>query len=228
MIINHEHKFIFIKTKKTAGTSIEIALSKICKEGDIITPIIPEDEIARKKIADISAQNYTIPFSNYRKIDLLKSIYKGERLKFYHHMPAEEIKKYIPQEIWNSYYKFTIDRNPFDKIVSLYYWRGGDKKFNSIYDFLINDGLKGFSSYDIYAINGVVAVDKVYKFEDLVFFTEHLSQKLNLSTKIEMPSYRAKSKSRKKVNYRDILDEKSIDLLKTIFAREIQLLGYEF
>jgi hypothetical protein len=31
MILSHEHKFIFIKTNKTAGPSIEITLSKHCE-----------------------------------------------------------------------------------------------------------------------------------------------------------------------------------------------------
>jgi hypothetical protein len=39
MIISHEHKFIFVKTRKTAGTSIEIALSKFCGPDDVICPI---------------------------------------------------------------------------------------------------------------------------------------------------------------------------------------------
>ncbi len=30
MIISHEHKFIFLKTKKTAGTSVELALTRLC------------------------------------------------------------------------------------------------------------------------------------------------------------------------------------------------------
>ena len=44
MIISHEHKFIFLKTRKTAGTSIELALSQLCGPNDIITPISPNDE----------------------------------------------------------------------------------------------------------------------------------------------------------------------------------------
>ena len=58
MIISHKHQFIFIKTKKTAGTSIEIALSQFCGEKDIITTISEEDEQIRQELNFSSAQNY--------------------------------------------------------------------------------------------------------------------------------------------------------------------------
>jgi len=51
MIISHEHKFIFLKTKKTAGTSIELALSELCGLDDVITPLTTVDE-TRTAIAD--------------------------------------------------------------------------------------------------------------------------------------------------------------------------------
>jgi hypothetical protein len=43
MILSHTRKFIFIKTRKVSGTSMEISLSQFCGEGDIITPISYED-----------------------------------------------------------------------------------------------------------------------------------------------------------------------------------------
>jgi hypothetical protein len=39
MIASRLHNFIFIKTMKTAGTSIEMALSPHCGPDDILTPI---------------------------------------------------------------------------------------------------------------------------------------------------------------------------------------------
>src|SRR5262245_48596163 len=47
MILSLEHKLIFLRTKKTAGTSIELALSELCGPDDIITPLTREDEARR-------------------------------------------------------------------------------------------------------------------------------------------------------------------------------------
>jgi hypothetical protein len=35
MILSHRYRFIFLKTGKTAGTSVEIALSEYCGAEDI-------------------------------------------------------------------------------------------------------------------------------------------------------------------------------------------------
>jgi hypothetical protein len=228
MIISHKHKFIFIKNRKTAGTSIEIALSSICGKHDIITPITKNDERVRKKLGFLSAQNYAYPKYKYRTFKLLKWMYRKMEDGYYNHMSAKEIKALVSEDVWNSYYKFSFDRNPYDKMVSLYFWRKGDEKYESFYDFLTNGGLRGFFSYDAYAIDNVVAVDNVYKYEEMDFFLKDLSERLDLAKTLELPTYRAKSKSRKIEGYREILDDKSVEEIKTLFAREIKLLGYDY
>lgn len=228
MIISHKHKFIFIKTKKTAGTSMEIALSKICGDDDIITSIGPVDEKVRRAYAQRSAQNDRIPFDKLDRVEVLDNLCKGKIPRFKNHMPCRTIKKLVSREIWDTYYKFTIERNPFDKIVSLYYWKGGDKEFNSIYEFLIGGGLSRFESYDMYAINGIVAVDKVYKYENIPTICNDISKKLKLREPLSLPKYKAKSHTRKIRDYKMVLDKESIELIKIIFAREIKLLNYKF
>jgi hypothetical protein len=41
MVISHKFRFIFVKTQKTAGTSIETYLSQVCDSFDILTPLYP-------------------------------------------------------------------------------------------------------------------------------------------------------------------------------------------
>ena len=44
MIVLHKQELIFLKTRKVAGTSFEIALSSFADETSIVTPISPEHE----------------------------------------------------------------------------------------------------------------------------------------------------------------------------------------
>ena len=41
--------------------------------------------------------------------------------KFYSHIP-KNVKQMINKNIWDSYYKFTVIRDPVDQIISYYYW----------------------------------------------------------------------------------------------------------
>jgi hypothetical protein len=107
VIINHKYKFIFIKSFKTAGTSLEIALSKFCSGKDIITSIVSKDENLRKKLKYTGPQNNT-------GLD--------------EHMSASEIKSKLKSDIFENYFKFVVVRNPFDQILSAFYWHNESKK----------------------------------------------------------------------------------------------------
>lgn len=117
MIINHEKKIIFIKTKKTAGTSLEIALSKYCGANCVIAPIAPVDEKKREALGYRTAQNFSDtywPSENARSVG-----------RFTAHTRATVIKQIIPKMIWEVYKKITVVRNPFDVAISRYFWEGG-------------------------------------------------------------------------------------------------------
>jgi len=230
MIISHKHKFIFLKTSKTAGTSIEIALSRICGEDDIITPISPEDEKIRKDLGCVEAQNYLAPIRNYRLRDVIELLIKGKRKKrFFNHITARAVQEQIGEQIWNSYFKFCFERNPWDRIVSQYYWRYKSEPRPSISEFLnsnipLNLKRKGF---EVYTINGEIVVDKVCRFENINEELEEIRKQLDIAEKLNLPHAKAQFRKDKR-RYTDILDVKQKESVAELFSDEIRLFGYKF
>jgi len=115
MLISHRKQFIFFKTEKTAGTSVEVYFEKYCFPQGNYEYEEPRDEYINEETGIIGPRG-------------------GDGRKFNSHMPASEVKKIVPMSIWNSYYKFTIIRNPFDKIVSYFYHLLKIFRDNSFYD----------------------------------------------------------------------------------------------
>lgn len=159
MIICHEQRILFVKTKKTAGTSFEIALSKFCGESCIVTPITPADEAVRKQLGFRTAQN----FNNYSwKLDGLQT-----NAKFYNHMPAPEVKRLIPPRVWNEYKKVTIVRNPYDYAISRYFWEGGERLGLSFLDYLRRFPAHLRENSTIAPLEGDARLDFYLRYEDL-------------------------------------------------------------
>ena len=230
MIISHKYKFIFLKTNKTAGTSIEIALSGVCGDDDIISPISPEDEKTRSDLGYPGPQHHLASAREYGIVDVAKLLVKGRKKnRFYNHMSASEVKALIPVDTWNNYYKFCFERNPWDRVISLYYWRCKKEPRPSIAEFIDSGALKRLKrkGLELYSIDGQIAVDKVCRFENIATELESIRTQLGITEKLELP--RAKSRFRKdKRSYRDILDEEQRTSIASMFSDEIKLMGYEF
>ena len=203
MIISHKHKFIFIKTKKTAGTSLEIALSKYCGPDDIITPISEEDEILRSQLQYRGPQNYNL-----------------DDFSYYSHISAKQIKEHIDEDIWNSYYKFCFERNIYEKIISFYYWEYKDEPRPSMMEFLASGSVDRLfiGSQANYKIDGEVVVDDIYQFEKLEASFSEILHKLSIDDTVTLPQ--AKTKYRKdKSSYQDILSPLEIQTIDTLLLR---------
>ena len=61
VIVSHEHGFVFMKTRKTAGTSVEIALSRVCGEDDVITPVTETTRCSAGAKGGRGPQHYESP-----------------------------------------------------------------------------------------------------------------------------------------------------------------------
>jgi hypothetical protein len=130
MIISHDHRLIFLKPQKVAGTSFEIALSRYLGPHDIVTPVVPEDEAVRRKAGYREAQNYTFTpraLLQQRKYKEIAKALLRRRMprKYFHHIPASAVKRRVGEAVWNGYLKVSIVRNPWDIVVSKFYWDQG-------------------------------------------------------------------------------------------------------
>lgn len=232
MIVSHKHRFIFIKTKKTAGTSLEIALSRFAGDKDIVTPILPsEDEKIRREVGGVGPQHYLRPMTRYTPVDWLRLLVKRKRAAlFYNHIPARVACKRLPDEVWQNYFKFCVERNPWDKVVSAYYGQVKRGASYTLTEFIHSPRLEQFAragGFDLYAIGGQIAMDKVYRYEALPEAMEDLAARLSLPEPLTLS--RAKGQSRPSdTDYHALMGEAERRRIEQVFAREIAHFGYTF
>lgn len=121
MILSYHNLFVFIKGLKVAGTSIEIALSSICREDDIISPITQRDEFQRVS-QGYGCRNFGVTFECEFKYHqaILNKHFNVEIPKaiFYDHMPYSEVEARIGHSI-DDFCFVCAERSPYYKILSL-------------------------------------------------------------------------------------------------------------
>lgn len=202
MIISHKYKFIFIKNGKTAGTSIEVFLSRICAPSDIVTPIYPPVE----------------------------PHFPRNHEGFYNRMTSAEIRTRIGEKTWRDYFKFCVERNPWDKAISYYYmakFRAGGNlsldEFLSGQEFPIN-----FPRYTEPDDNSRIIVDRVLGFDNLMGGLGEVFQRLELPFNGSLGVH-AKSEYRTdRRPYQEVLTSLQAEQIRNIFEVEIALHGYRF
>ena len=201
MIISHKHQFIFVKTKKTAGSTLEKLLYPHLGEFDIITGS-ERDGTPRKNTSSNNG-----------------------------HMSWRQIEAAYPRE-WREYYKFTIERNPWDKVVSSYFWhkiikeeRFGTMPFEEYVmtcDLLPVDWLN-------YARGNDIKVDNVWFYENMSDMYDELNDIFNFGiTEEDYTSTKCKSGIRQIDSYKELHTTKTIDRVRELFASEIKHLGYKY
>lgn len=224
MLCSHKHKFIYFKTIKTAGTSVEIFFEKYCVPEGTHT----ESHTTRQLVTEAG---------------IVGSRMDGKKWgdKFYNHMPAKDVRARLGDEIFRSYLKFCVVRNPYDKLISRFWWdlkpdeakraELGAASFSTIKEpfrkWIFSKAGKLVDDRDIYTIKGQSVMDRYVHFENLLGDMESVCKACNIEFEPErLGSYKSGIRIRPE-HFSEYYDSDTQALVEREFNWELAEFGYE-
>ncbi len=233
MLISYKKNFIFTKTAKTAGTSVESYFEQHCMlEGEWKKTHFRDEYISEAGI---------IGYRGYNRNDSI----------WYNHMPAKKIRDRVGQDIWDKFFKFTVVRNPFDKLISGFYMFENTEykqqlnassgrplnRTNTIdqiqgsteierFRFWVQDG--GISiDRDKYMIDGEECIDYFIRFEDLHNGIKHVCNRLSIPYGPSCVPEFKKGYRHHRIPIRDYYDHETKQIVEKKYAWELERFGYD-
>lgn len=209
MIISHKHKFIYLKSTKTASTSVEIALAEHVGEKDIVTPI--SDEGLEK--------GYVHPVRNNDG--------------FSEHMLAQDIYTKLDKKIWESYTKIMCIRSPWDRLISQAYMKMArlgkhPKHTQEVVEFLSSYNLR--APFPLYCWSSLETnydscIDFIVKYETLKEDCEKLGKLLNLQLNLPFSKNHWRTN---RTHYSKYFNDDLRLLINFLYQRDIYTFGYTY
>lgn len=224
MLISHRHNFIYTKTVKTGGTSTESFFERFCLPDGEFTQMHGRDEIETTE--GVIGQRGEVP--------------QGAKPKWRNHMAASQIKRLAGDTVWESYFKFCVIRDPYEKCISAYdhfvIRAGRPLEVSELeYDPLLTNEQNRFLTYvsqsaprdrDKYFIDGAFCLDDVIRYENLEAEIQRICSVLALPFDLSyLPKFKAglrQDTSTPALLY----SQRALDLVERIFAYEISEFGY--
>ena len=221
MIVSHEHRCIFVKTRKTAGTSIEVFLARHLAPDAIVTPVRPA--VAGHTPRHFAGWFDPLPqIAHERRLRPALSDLRRRR-KFWNHMPAARIRERVGAQVWDSYFTFCFERDPWDKVVSLFWFRRWQHPDMTFADFVRHEELP--ADFDLYSLDGEVAVDFVGRFEHLVDDLAEVLRRIGIDAPVELTREKATARPPELAATTTFTPELDARVAE-VFAREIATFGY--
>ncbi|SFL72911.1 hypothetical protein [Shimia aestuarii] len=232
VIVSFSKNFLLIKTRKTAGTSVELALSPFLAAGDVATPINPKEEetrnagegvlIGRPARLGISLRDHSplwrARFVYGRRIDDMRIV--------------------------------TIARNPWDRAVSQFFWtmrrtdmrardfgdqRAAFAKYTRTYgprgplDWVYGrKRQRALSNHHMYSRNGENQAAFVIFFERLEEDLARLGAGLGLEGRPVPPNAKSGIRPKTARRWQEYYDDDLRDFVARHCRREIEDYGYDF
>lgn len=195
-MISVNNKFLFIHIPKTAGNSIQAVLSKYSED------VLVRDDPDQDGINTFEVRNNNIPVTK--------------------HSPLKKYSKHINPIFFDSFFKFTCVRNPWDRLVSLYFT---PKKNRSTWDRkeFINLIEETPTMVSYINVNGSLKIDYILRYESVDVDFSKLCKLLNI------PEYKLplRNKSIRDL-YSKYYDDELIELVSCKFKEDIEIFKYNF
>lgn len=218
MIISHKHRFIFIKAMKVAGSSLELALYDHLVPGDLAIPMSVGRERLRQR--GVSLRRARLDGAE----DLVSQLKN--------HSPLTDLIEGAGAQL-TDYTVFAVERNPWDRAVSLFYWRHKGLRDADPYE--VKSTFKKWlgacrfrSSFDKISVGGYCGADFLVRYERLQEGLDLLADKLRLDGQIDVNAFSEKRGIRPSTSlaFEELYDEQSWELIDLVAAREAKLMGY--
>jgi len=207
MIISHQHRFVFAAIPKTGTHSVRQALRKHLSEEDL-------EQVGL-------FVNKRFPFEE------LAAIKHG-------HISLQQIRPFLGDEAFGSYFKFAFVRNPFDRFISYCaFMTRADGAFlknpQQVMRYILHDAkpmqhvLFQPQHTFVTGSDGALLADHVGRVEDMQGSFDAICERLGLpGATLEQVN------SSSRGSYRDYYDDALIDDVARLYKRDLELFGYGF
>lgn len=235
-MISKEHKFIFIHIPKTGGNSIQNILRHYSEDVvKVYDKTVPEIEAllqtqAEVKISDPGAARLSGDAAGHTvtvtDTDLLDDIgVYNEVLQTGKHSPLSDYARHWDASVFGAfgdYYKFSIIRNPWERLIS-YYWSPcfnltawNREVFKSAIARMTPD-------FEYFEVQGRFEMDHLIRFDDLQHGFDEVCEALGLPKRALPVTNQSKRK-----HYSEYYDDELRGMVADRFRREIEYFEFEF
>jgi hypothetical protein len=210
MIISFKHNYLFVRTKKTASSTVQTVLAQ---------SMGPDDVWTHRGMTETPR--------------LLNGA--GAKEELHAHMTAEEILPWLPPGFFEGAFKFTVERHPYEKAVSLAHFRWkkrekleGVREFAGDFETHLEQVVRGggYAGHPYYSIGGKTVVDDFIRQEDLLPDLKRIGEKIGIAIPDELPQKKTRHRKDSRPA-REVLSEAQKEIVFETCRPEFERFGYE-